>query len=43
MSKTHPETNFVGYEFSSMESPIVALVQNNKFVDTLKEGEEGLE
>jgi alanyl-tRNA synthetase len=40
--KTHPETPFVGYDHASIQTPIIAIVKDNQFVDTLKEGEEGL-
>jgi alanyl-tRNA synthetase len=38
----HGSSSFVGYVDTKSEGTIMALVANGKFVDTLKEGEEGM-
>ncbi len=38
---THGKTVFKGYEKTSCESSVLAIIQNGAFVNSLKEGEEG--
>jgi alanyl-tRNA synthetase len=41
-TKTHPATQFEGYQKSSSEATILGLVVHGQFVDALHEGQEGI-
>ncbi|OZM57806.1 alanine--tRNA ligase [Lottiidibacillus patelloidae] len=41
LGDVHVESSFVGYETASLKTKVVALLQNNEYVDVVNAGEEG--